>query len=53
MSKDPKHLRQQAETYRRMAKEATDVKAAESLKELAAAYEKKAQQAELDAGLNE
>jgi hypothetical protein len=50
---DPRYFRQQAETCARLAGRTTDPETAKALRELAAEYERKAREAELNAGLNE
>ena len=50
---DARYLRTQAETCMRLASRTTDAETARALQELAAEYERKAREAELEAGLNE
>ena len=50
---DAQYLRKQAETCLRLAGRTVDAETAKALRELAEEYERKARQAELDAGLNE
>jgi hypothetical protein len=50
---DPRYLRTQAETCLRLASRTMDAETAKALEELAAEYERKAREAELEAGLNE
>jgi hypothetical protein len=50
---DPRYLRTQAETCLRLASRTMDAETAKALEELAAEYERKARDAELEAGLNE
>jgi hypothetical protein len=50
---DPRYLRTQAETCLRLASRTTDPETAKALQELAAEYERRAREAELEAGLNE
>lgn len=49
----PRDLRKQAETCLRLASRTIDPETIKALRELAAEYERKAQLAELDAGLDE